>query len=124
MKCVECKKRERRTLPHGIARDCNTCHGRKWALANPLRVAWNNLKKSAKRRRLSFALPFEEFVAVATLAGYLPGPNRCADGLSVHRIDSDLGYESGNVCFISMGLNSMIGTREFDMDALNENEPF
>jgi len=116
MSCHVCGVRDRRSG----RRDCSTCHWRAWAVKNPLRVAWGNLRKSAKRRALPFALPFEEFVAMATVAGYVTGLNRGASGLSVHRVNSSRGYESGNVCFLSRGGNSIVGRRDLSWDDLAE----
>jgi len=83
---------------------CNTCRGH--AYDDPMRRLFRNLKAHAKRRGKVFLLEFDVFSALAMAAGYLVRAGREKHCLHVDRIDPRLGYEPGNIRFITCEENS------------------
>lgn len=78
-------------------RDCYTCNSRKKEIKNPARRAYRNLKISAKKRGIDFSLTFKQFADFDRQTGYVESKGQSAECLSVDRIDSDKGYEIGNI---------------------------
>lgn len=77
---------------------CHKCRKRKYREAHPERYAYENLRRSAQLRRIAFLLTFEQWLEFIQTTEYDPARRGCHEGaLTVDRIDSSRGYESGNI---------------------------
>ncbi len=102
MTCKNCQERHaayQRTV-------CNTCRSRKWNAKNPIRKAWHNLKRSAKKRNYPFELPYENFYAFAVSTGYDKNRGRTKEAMVIDRINNDQGYTMTNIQVITKSSNS------------------
>lgn len=90
---------------------CCTCLGRQEAEKYPERIAFRNLKKSAKRRRKPFTLTFAEFIEFADRYDYINKRGRHTLGLTVHRKDNRKGYTRENIIALTNSENARIGSR-------------
>jgi len=86
---------------------CHKCVERAKRRANPLRAAWRNVKNRAKRKRLEFAITFEQFKELAAVFGYNKG-----SGLHLDRKEAHKGYTLGNLQFLEASENIAKGNRE------------
>lgn len=84
---------------------CNTCRCGAYAASNPDRIAFLNLKKSAKRRGHEFNLTIEEFRAFAGKYDYLNKRGRHATGYTVDRVRSWEGYHARNLQALTNSAN-------------------
>lgn len=84
---------------------CHTCRGRLYAAAHPDIVAFNNLKKSARRRGHEFSLTIGQFREFAVRYDYLNKRGKHAEGFTVNRIDADEGYHIWNLEVITNSAN-------------------
>ncbi len=91
---------------------CHKCNMRLWRARNPMRDAFNNLRNSANKRRIGFALTFEEFQLICNTTGYLKQRGSRASSLQIDRVDNLRGYEVGNISVISCSENTAKGNRE------------
>lgn len=91
------------------------CHGHDrllWGRRNPTKYAFNNLRSSARARKLEFALTLEDFAALARATGYMEGRGTTSLSLSIDRLDARLGYFLENLRVITFGENSGKGNAE------------
>ncbi len=80
---------------------CDTCRAREFAAANPIRIKWLNLKKSAKRRGKEWRLlSYECFACLARIYGYDTFQEKNAATITVDRVDEAGAYCFGNIAFI------------------------
>ena len=79
------------------ARDCETCHSRKKRIKNPVRYAFQQVKRSADMRGIPFNLTFEEFQEFDKQTGYVNSKGTGTESLTIDRIDPSKGYEVGNI---------------------------
>lgn len=77
--------------------DCETCKSRKGRLANPVRYAFDMLKRSAAKRSIHFELTYEEFAKFSMETGYVERMGRGHGDLTIDRIRSSEGYKLGNI---------------------------
>jgi len=122
--------------PH---RQCPRCRHRKWARKNRLKRIWLNLRISAKRRDIEFALvPFTRFRDWCyehsfKPKSYLPRKDRP----SIDRICEEEGYTFNNIQVLSVGCNSAKSNADRRIrkglsttspsslgDAVDDNNPF
>ena len=78
-------------------RDCETCKGRKTTIKNPERYVWREIKKSAKKRNISFELTFEQFLDFDRQTSYVASRGKESESLTIDRIDSSKGYQVDNI---------------------------
>lgn len=97
-----CKRKRRKK-----SKDCNTCHGRKVHSNNPLRTAWRNLKKSAKRRKIVFNLCFEDFFDKVKDTEYLSFHGKTYGCFTIDRIEDLQGYTKDNIQILTVEDNTI-----------------
>jgi hypothetical protein len=76
---------------------CSTCRVKKWRKENPVKYAYNNLKKSAQNRNLLFTITFEDFKEWCVKVDYIGRKGRGAQAYTVDRIHNDIGYHLDNI---------------------------
>ena len=101
----KCKHRgcNNRARKHG--RDCNKCRMREWRKRNPMRAAYNTCRSKAKRRGLTWCLPFWYFEHFANQCDYLKNKGNFSHCITIDRINNRLGYVPGNIRPMSRGDN-------------------
>ncbi len=95
-----------RKPPKGSGFCCAMCVDRKWRAKHPEHHLWNNLKKSAKRRKVPFTLTLDEFKAFCAKTGYHLKVGRDPLSASCDRIRDAEGYHADNIRCLEFGLNS------------------
>ena len=105
--CVTKGCRGKRTGDHG--KKCSKCRSRAYYGKHPLRRLFHNLKTSARVRKKSFDLTYEEFCSLAVSSGYADGHGREAGGLHIDRKYPLLGYSLDNLQVLSCEENSAKG---------------
>ena len=93
-------------------RACPRCSLTRWRVNNPVRTAWANLRDSARKRRVEFALSLEEFAAFVAGNGYLEGKGRECGALHIDRVNPLEGYRLENIRVLEAGENSRKGAGE------------
>lgn len=84
---------------------CWSCAKKKYALANPVKYAYQVLKNNAKRRGHKFTITLQDFIRFCVKTKILLGRGRQKDCYSIDRIDESKGYEPGNIQVLSVGEN-------------------
>lgn len=74
--------------------------------------SFNNLRNSANKRRIAFALSFDDFCTLCKATGYLEGKGNFAESLHIDREDNRKGYEPGNIRVITCSQNAAKGNGE------------
>jgi len=114
---------------------CGSHAKEKWRMENPAHAAFDNLRASARKRKIAFDLTLEEFLMVVEATGYLGGKGRERHCLHVDRKDVTLGYTLDNLQVLPCGDNVAKGNQERRqkyvdekigryVDPLDTNEPF
>lgn len=83
--------------PRKQRRKCNTCRDRITRQNNPIRAIWRDLRHSARRRKLSFTIPFEWFREFAIESALLERRGNSGDDFTVDRIRVSEGYAPDNI---------------------------
>lgn len=94
------------------SRLCHKHKLHKWRVENPEKYAYNNLKDSARRRRLPMTLSFAEFLEFVQSTDYMTRKGCTANDLQIDRIDASLGYQKGNLRVITTTENTVKGNQE------------
>lgn len=76
---------------------CWRCAKAAWRAANPARAVFCDVRDSARKRGVPFALTFAEFLAAVEGTGYLQNRGTASDALHMDRINPGEGYVTGNV---------------------------
>lgn len=84
---------------------CVTCQSRLKRLRHDDRYAYENLKSSARKRRIGFNLSFEDFMEFCCVTGYLENRGKEPHSASIDRIHTDRPYEIGNLRLMSYADN-------------------
>jgi len=84
---------------------CNKCQSRKVRARNPIKYAWDMLKKSAKRRDKVFTISLEAFTKLCNESNYIERKGRFDESLSIDRIKNELGYVEGNLRVVTNKVN-------------------
>lgn len=94
MKCKtkHCRKKQ---APKGFY--CYSCLKAKYAKKHPIKYAFSNLRRNARRRGKSFSLTFEQFKEFAIKTDYINKRGTSADSYTIDRIDPSKGYEIENI---------------------------
>lgn len=79
------------------ARDCSTCNSRKQRLRKPAQYAFQQVRESARKRNIPFNLTFAQFKEFDRQTGYVEAKGKSSESLTIDRINSDKGYEFGNI---------------------------
>lgn len=80
---------------------CGTHHKEQWRLRNPVHAAYDNLRASARKRKIVFTLTLEHFKAVIAPTRYLDDSGRERHCLHIDRIRTAEGYVDGNIQVIT-----------------------
>lgn len=86
--------------------NCHSCRKRKFALDNPLKYSFMNLRQRAKARGKVFTITYEYYEKLAIESGYDKGKGRFADDLTLDRKKNELGYIPGNIGVCTRRVNS------------------
>lgn len=101
---VKTVKRNGRTY---VPLRCSACARADWALRNPEKYLYANLRGNARRRGKVFTITFEEFKAFLESENYLRRKRgRSKTSVSVDRVINELGYIAGNLKAITLQANS------------------
>lgn len=93
----ECTNPKKRHNDGGFHSFCNRCRDRRHESKFPAKYAFNNLRKSARKRDIPFTLTLEQFEKFCAETGYLTLRGGGSDDMTVDRIESKKGYEDGNL---------------------------
>jgi hypothetical protein len=86
---------------------CAACARRSWALRNPEKYLYANLRGNARRRGKYFGITFPEFCEFLKREGYLDKiRGRTKYSVSIDRIENELGYILANMRTLSISANS------------------
>jgi hypothetical protein len=81
-------------------KSCQLCgsHAKEqWRINNPVHCAFDNLRASARKRKIGFALTFAEFKALIEPTRYMDDKGRTRFCLHIDRKDATLGYTFDNL---------------------------
>jgi len=76
---------------------CGTHHKELWRANNPVHAAYDNLRASARKRKIAFTLTLAHFKAVIEPTRYMDESGRERHCLHIDRIETHLGYVDGNI---------------------------
>lgn len=76
---------------------CGTHHKELWRANNPVHAAYDNLRASARKRRIVFTLTLEHFKTIIEPTRYMDDKGRTRFCLHIDRIQTARGYEDGNI---------------------------
>lgn len=132
-----CRKAPRNLGTHPKSTQfCGSHAKEKWRMDNPAHAAYDDLRSSARKRKITFDLTLEEFLMVIETTKYLDDKGRERHCLHIDRIDVTLGYTIGNIRVLTCGENVAKGNKErrqkyvdekigrSGIDPLDTNEPF
>lgn len=86
---------------------CAACARRSWALRNPEKYLYANLRGNARRRGKYFGITFPEFLEFLKREKYLEKVRgRTKYSVSIDRERNDLGYVADNMRAVSIQYNS------------------
>lgn len=94
------------------SKSCERCAKLRMRTNNPLFYQFNNLRDSARKKRIPFQLTRAEFETFAIESGYLDGCGREVGCLHVDRRNPLEGYHVGNIRALESGENSRKGASE------------
>ena len=84
-----------------------------WRHNNPKKYAYNNLKDSARQRKLEFKMSFDYFRGLADSLGYFDKVcQERGEIATIDRVDATKGYVEGNLQVISLSENVIKGNKE------------
>lgn len=91
---------------------CGTHHKEKWRFENPLHAAFDNLRASARKRRIKFTLTLEQFQTLVEPTRYMDDKGRTRHCLHLDRVDVSRGYEFDNMQVLTCEENVAKGHAE------------
>ena len=77
--------------------DCSTCDSRKYRIKNRARYVFNQVRESARKRKIGFELTFEEFTEFDRKTSYVEHIGREPDSLTMDRINPAGPYSPDNI---------------------------
>ncbi len=83
-----------------------------WRLQNPLHAAFDNLRSSARKRKIPFNLTLEQFREFTNNTDYVEGKGRRPNALQIDRINPNLGYSPENIQILTTSANVSKGNKE------------
>lgn len=90
-------------------RFCHKCNKRRWRAADPMRASYDTLRDNTKRRKIRFAITYEEFKELCYETDYIAGKGRSKLSYTLDRIDDEdpnIGYVKSNIRVITKSANS------------------
>lgn len=91
---------------------CGSHHKQQWRLNNPVHCAFDNLRASARKRKIVFTLTFDHFKTVILPTRYMDEKGREKFCLHIDRKVSTRGYEDGNIQVLTCTENVIKGNAE------------
>lgn len=86
---------------------CSACARRSWAIRNPEKYLYANLRGNARRRGKYFGITFPEFCEFLTREKYLEKlRGRTKYSVSIDRVRNELGYILSNMAGVSIHYNT------------------
>lgn len=85
---------------------CYTCKSKLWREKNPIAYVYNNLKKSAKKRKYDFTITLKYFTKLVIKEKLMENRGRSAESFTVDRIKNHLGYIPGNLQIMTKSDNT------------------
>lgn len=76
---------------------CGSHAKEQWRLNNPVHCAFDNLRASARKRKIPFSLTFDQFKAVILPTRYMDDKGKTRLCMHIDRKESTRGYEDGNI---------------------------
>lgn len=95
--------------PYQNRSKCPKCNMRAWTLKYPLKAAYSEKRKNAKRDRIEFKLTLEQFKTFCDDTGYLKKKGTGPDDMVMGRKDHYIGYQEGNIKMLTRRENSREG---------------
>jgi len=99
-----------------IRKYCDKCRRRIADAKNPIRYAYQNLKKGAVRRNIPFELTLEQFSLFCVATSFLVGKGREKNTYSIDRIDPSKGYTITNIQVLTLEENRIKGKKILHYD--------
>ena len=99
----KCKVAFCRKLPRNIGTHpkshqlCGKHHKELWRINNPVHCAFDNLRASARKRKIEFTLTFDQFKAAILPTRYMDEKGKTRFCLHIDRKDATLGYTLDNI---------------------------
>ncbi len=95
---LRCRKAPRDLSTHPKSHQlCGTHAKELWRLNNPVHAAYDNLRASARKRKIVFTLTLQHFTEVITPTRYMDDSGRTRYCLHIDRVITALGYVDGNI---------------------------
>lgn len=91
---------------------CGSHHKEVWRLTNPVHCAYDNLRASARKRKIAFSLTFEEFKTLITPTRYMDEKGCTRFCLHIDRKDAAQGYHFTNLQVLTCAENVAKGNAE------------
>lgn len=93
-----CRNAPRNLSDHPTSTQLCGSHAKEqWRLNNPVHCAFDNLRASARKRKIPFSLTFDQFKAVILPTRYMDDKGKTRFCLHIDRKESTRGYEDGNI---------------------------
>lgn len=114
----KCKVAFCRKLPRDIGTHpkshqlCGKHYKELWRLNNPVHCAFDNLRASARKRKIEFALTLEEFKTLVEPTRYMDEKGCTRYCLHIDRIDATKGYTFDNLQVLTCTENVLKGHAE------------
>lgn len=94
---LRCSNEGCRRAPRPSRKECDKCAYRRLKEKDPVRYAYLNLRKNAKRRKKNFDITIEEFREWCIKTDYIRGKGKKSDSYHIDRIDETKGYSIDNI---------------------------
>jgi len=91
---------------------CGSHAKEQWRLDNPTHAAFDNLRASARKRKIPFDLTLEEFLLLVEATRYVDDKGKQRHCLHIDRIDVAIGYTLDNLQVLTCGDNVAKGNAE------------
>jgi hypothetical protein len=95
---IRCKHapRDLSTRPNSVQL-CGTHHKELWRLNNLVHAAYDNLRASARKRKIVFTLTLQHFNEIIAPTAYMDDKGKQRHCLHIDRKETALGYVDGNI---------------------------
>jgi len=95
---IRCRKAPRDLGTHPKSHQlCGTHHKELWRLNNPVHAAYDNLRASARKRKIVFTLTLQHFKEIIAPTAYMDEKGKQRHCLHIDRKETALGYADGNI---------------------------
>lgn len=95
---IRCRKAPRDIGTHPKSHQlCGSHHKEQWRLNNPVHAAYDNLRASARKRKIPFTLTLQHFTEIIAPTAYLTESGCTRYCLHIDRKVTTLGYVDGNI---------------------------